>query len=300
MRFSNPAIVLLALALPIAASAQGVPISQLPTLSGTPAPTAIVPIVQPNSGAQLTTYQTTVSAIWGSALAALTLPAIFPAGIGFTANSVNVTIIQTTIGALQGTSNTAPALALANSTSATTSASLCGYANSTLFLGGPCIGGGMVNGSVPIPATSASPAASGGGFTLHNWAYIAGTSTAENMTCQPAVTSSGAVSVACVGGVTGPFWTTTGNFTGTAHNVCSATSGWPCETTATCSLSTATTCSATASVPAGSNCTWSPNASDTTTGQATWRETSLVSTTLTLAVTLTSQTATGAVNIGCD
>lgn len=89
-----------------------------------------------------------------------------------------------------------------------------------------------------------------------------------------------------------------GAISGGSHNVCSTTSGWPCETALTCSLSSATTCSGTIAVPAGSVCTLTANASDTTTGVTSWKA-SVSSTTLTGTVTATSQTSTAAANATC-
>lgn len=98
---------------------------------------------------------------------------------------------------------------------------------------------------------------------------------------------------------TGSFVEPNGSVSGSAHNACSATSGWPCEASGSCSISAATFCTYTVTVPAGSVCTATGNNNDTTTG-AEWWKASISSTTLTVyALVAASQTNTGSSNVTC-
>lgn len=90
-----------------------------------------------------------------------------------------------------------------------------------------------------------------------------------------------------------------GHVSGAGHNVCSSTSGVPCETTGSCALSAQTTCNFTKTVPTSANCTATPNAADTTTVVEQFK-TSLSTNTLTVTeLASSSQTATASANVVC-
>jgi hypothetical protein len=92
-----------------------------------------------------------------------------------------------------------------------------------------------------------------------------------------------------------------GTVSGTGHNVCSSTSGVPCETTINCSVSAASSCSATATVPSGSVCVGSYNRAGTAPVTATAPiDESVSGTTLTMfAIFISAQTGSIYMDVHC-